>query len=296
MNITINPLGGIRLLDYRVELISPPQPFYHTAIQLTGAFGSIVLTKIDLRNCTIWIADYNVTESITLNGFVNEMLYQVYFPIPPAFDFSESVLQNGELPPVYLTVTDSHSIQLPVDNLRMLFIHYTRQYFNGNGSGIHENLLDIFRPAPIEKISPLQLNAATVSVMRQIMFASPANRIVHLYLEAKVKELLVLLYQLTNPETPANTLSEKEIEILQKVRNIIMSDLSRSYNSYELSDLTGTNAYTLKTNFKTWFGIPLHHFLHNCRMEKATELLMQPHLSVKQIAFQVGYKKCFQLL
>jgi AraC-like DNA-binding protein len=294
MNVTIQPASGMQLLDYRVELVTPPQPFYHTAIQVTGSFGRILLTKIDLRHCTIWIADYHVIEPITLHGFINEVLYQVYFPIPASFGIQDKPIeekkQAASQPHVYLSVTDNLTVQLPMDHSRMLLIHYTRQYFNSNGSAINETLMDIFIANAGNPVPPLLANAATVSVIKQIIYASPANRIVHLYLEAKVKKLLVLFYQLANPEPAVISLSEKEIKTLEQVKSIIMADLSVTYNSYELSRLTGINAYTLKTNFKTWFGIPLHHFLHNCRMEKATELLLQSQLSVKEIAFAVGYK------
>lgn len=294
MNVTINPAAGMQLPDYRVELVSPPQPFYHTAIKVTGSFGHILLTKIDLRHCTIWVADYMVNELVTLRGFVNELLFQVYFPVPSAFTGSDNESSSSGItaPPslIYLSATDNHTVQFPVAHSRMLFIHYTRAYFNGNGSAISENIIDIFTPSDKSIAPALPANAAALAVIHQIINASPANRIVHLYLEAKVKELLVLLYQLVNPEPRISPLLPKDIETLQEVKNIIMSDLSRTYNSFELSRLTGTNAYTLKTNFKNWFGIPLHLFLHNCRMEKATGLLLNTQLSVKEIAFAVGYK------
>ena len=294
MNVTISPVDGMQLPDYRVELLSPPQPFYHTAIKVTGSFGHILLTKIDLRHCTIWVAEYQVSEPITLRGFVNELLFQVYFPVPASFIETNNELSasgtNAVQPLIYLSATDNHTVQFPVAHSRMLFIHYTRAYFNGNGSAVSENIMDIFTPS-VKSIAPsLPANAAVLSVIHQIINASPANRIVHLYLEAKVKELLVLLYQLVNPEPRISPLSAKDIETLQEVKNIIMSDLSRNYNSFELSRLTATNAYTLKTNFKNWFGIPLHLFLHNCRMEKATEYLLNSQLSIKEIAFTVGYK------
>lgn len=289
MNLTIHPAAA-KLLDYRVELITSPQPFYHTATQLTGSFGRIVLTKIDLRNCTIWTAEYTITEEITLHGFVNELLFQIYFPVPVQMEFTagQEILEEPK-EYIHLSATNTHTVSLSPLHSRMLFIHYTKAYFNGNGTGRHENLMEMFTPHPAPPNS-LKVNDAIQSVTRQIINASPANRIIHLYLEAKAKELLSLLYQVANPETDIASISEKEIAALQLVKKIIMEDLSKSYNAYELSRMAGTNAYTLKINFRHWFGIPLHHFLHNCRMEKATQLLLTTALSVKEIAFTVGYK------
>lgn len=295
MNVTIHSTNAEHLLNYRIELLTPLQPFYHTAIQFTGAFGRILVTKIDLRHCTVWIINYRVDEPVTLRGLVDNIIYQVYFPFDDSLETSANLAaekDSGSGSLLYLSVTDIHIMQLSEDRTGMLLVHYDRTYFNDNALGLKDDLIDIFS-APAKGSGhptvPLLANAATISVIKQIMFASPANRIVHLYLEAKVKELLTLLYQLANPAV-TSALSEKEIETLQRVKEVIMSDLSRSYNSYELSSLAGTNAYTLKTNFKNWFGIPLHHFLHNCRMEKATELLLHSKLSVKEISFRLGYK------
>lgn len=289
MHLTIQSQDNPRLLDYRVELLATPQPFYHTATQIMGNFGRIMITKIDLRCCTIWMADYNITEPVSLRGFVNERLYQVYFPVPTSFPnfstLSATANDNTTTAELFLSATDTHTIQLPANYSRMLFIHYTRQYFDNSSSGGNGNLQGMFETVTAGNNLPVKINAAVINVISQIINASPANRIVHLYLEAKIKELLTLLYQLINPEDTLPLLSEKEIEALRQVQQIILSDLSRSYNSYELSKLVASNAYTLKKNFKAWFGIPLHLFLHNCRMEKATELLLHTQLSVKEIAF-----------
>lgn len=291
MNIKFHT-GSSQSPDYNIEFVAQPQAFYHTAIQVSGAFGRILLTKIDLRNATIWMADYAITEPVTLHGFADKLVYQFYFPVPPAFFITtEKVEENkpSAATQLHLVATDTHTVNLPAEYSKMLFIHYTRQYFNGNGSGINENIIDIFSPVK-EQPFAYTINAATANVIKQIINASPANRVMHLYLEAKIKELLTLIYDLANPESPAAALTAKEIETLQQVKAIIMTHLSRTYTPFELSKLVASNAYTLKTNFKTWFGIPLHYFLHNCRMEKATELLLSTTLSIKEIAFSVGYK------
>ena len=280
--------AGLQLCHYQVELLAPAQPFFHTAVQLSGTFGRISFTKIDIRNCTVWIAGYQISEPLTLQGFASELVFQLCYPVPPG----TTTIAAGDAAAaqkIFLSLTGFHSISLPAACSQMLFIHYHPPYFTTASSANNGSLRSIF---PASRETPplsLSLNAAALTVLTQITNASPANRIVHLYLEAKVKELLTLLYQLANPES-APSLSEKEIATLKQVRETILADLSRYYTIFELAKLTGTNAYTLKSNFKTWFGIPLHLFLHNCRMEKATQLLLTSTLSVKEIAFTVGYK------
>lgn len=288
MNLKILTPAGLQLCHYQVELLAPPQPFFHTAVQLSGTFGRISFTKIDLRGCTVWIADYQISEALTLQGFASELVFQLCYPVPPG----TGTITADEAPApqkIFLSLTNFHSISFPAASSQMLFIHYHAAYFNTTGTANNGSLRSIFPASGETAPLTLPLNAAALTVLTQIMNASPANRIVHLYLEAKVKELLTLLYQLANPGS-APSLSEKEIATLKQVRETILADLSRYYTIFELAKLTGTNAYTLKSNFKTWFGIPLHLFLHNCRMEKATQLLLTTTLSVKEISFAVGYK------
>ncbi|HMT73937.1 MAG TPA: AraC family transcriptional regulator [Chitinophagaceae bacterium] len=276
---------GLQLCSYEVQLQAPQQSFFHTVIQVSGAFGSIHITRIDLQHCTIWMADYNVQEPVTLHGFASQPVCRLGYYIPASNIPQESLPLISEQQ-VELSIIDNQVVSLPASYSKALFIHYHKDYFvAANG-----NIKNLFTGNNINETKQLPLNAAVLTVLNQIINASPASRIVHLYLEAKAKELLTLLHEIENPPARISALGEKEIAILRRVREIILEDLSRQYTIYELSKLAGTNAYTLKKNFRSWFGIHIHLFQHNCRMEKASQLLLTTNMSVKEIAYHVGYK------
>lgn len=285
MNLTIMSNSGLQLCNYEMQLHTNEQPFFHTVVQLSGNFGQLHITRIDLPYCTIWMADYNVQEPITLHGFASQPVAQVCYHVPPKQKKTPNPpLHTGQQ--VHLTVTDFHKVSLPANFSKALFIHYHGNYFklyNGNIS----TLFPFDNPA---KEIKLTLNAAALTVLQQIISASPLSRIVHLYLEAKVKELLTLLHPIALPPDQSQPLTSEEIAKLRRVREIITGNLGNSYSVYQLAKMVGTNAYTLRVNFKTWFGIHIHLFQHNCRMEKASLLLQETTLSIKEIAYSVGYK------
>lgn len=273
---------------YEVNLLAPPQPFFHTLLQFTGAFGRILLTRIDLRLCTIWIIRYNITESLTIRGRANDQFCQLTFRMPVAG--KERKAGQQALPPVHLSITDTCSLRLLARESQMICVHYQLAYFNSNGTGTNGNLKELFQQQQNSHTASLYPNDAILTIMQQIISASPSHRIVHLYLEAKVKELLVMLHEQRNPSKEAGELSQKEIESLDQVKEMLLTDLSRSWTLFELARHTGINAFRLKTGFRNRFGIHLHLFQHNCRMEKASHLLQNTTLSIKEIAFAVGYK------
>lgn len=294
MNIKIQSPAGYQLPKYEVTLITAPQPFQHSTFQFHGAFGRIHITKMDLQHCTVWLMNYELAEPVSISGLSDTKVYQVFLPVPPSPDDKDQFLAGkAKSDPhlhIFLSFRDQQQVQLPAAKSRMLCIHYTPEYFNQSGNGSYSEFHSFFTETADNAGNPFLLNEAALTILRQIVFASPANKLLHLYLQAKVAELLSILWQLVKPDPSLLALTDKDLDILLEVKKIIMSDLSVLHNSYTLSKQAGTNAYSLRRNFKTWFGIHLHQYLYICRMEKATELLIQTQLTVKKIGFAVGYK------
>ena len=92
------------------------------------------------------------------------------------------------------------------------------------------------------------------------------------------------------PLRPREYLTENEVEIVRKVRALIEEDLSHPYHARALSRIAGINVYTLNRIFRIYSGTQINRFRHACRMAKAMELLVHADLSIKEIAFELGYK------
>lgn len=117
-----------------------------------------------------------------------------------------------------------------------------------------------------------------------------------LYLEAKLMELFAhQLYQIdTGGRIPAGQkLSKAEVDQLHYIQEMISTDLSKHYSIEELSYLSHMNRTKLQAGFKVLFGLTIHDFLIEKRMEMAYQLLTGSyayHWNIAEIAQRVGYK------
>lgn len=78
-------------------------------------------------------------------------------------------------------------------------------------------------------------------------------------------------------------------EIAEKVRALILADLSRVYSLPGLSAETGVTPYTLKRIFKKIHGISIADFSLQVRIEQAKELLTTTNNTLQMIGEAVGY-------
>src|SRR6058998_2649911 len=72
--------------------------------------------------------------------------------------------------------------------------------------------------------------------------------------------------------------------------NFIDGNLHRDIYLAEVTDLVKLSPSRLSHLFKTEVGMPFTQYLKKTRLEKARKLLEETFMSVKLIAFEVGYK------
>jgi AraC-like DNA-binding protein len=112
-------------------------------------------------------------------------------------------------------------------------------------------------------------------------------------MEGKVSELLALcLNELGRRDSHRENeikLSGADVASLSEARRLLDASLSEPLLIRELSRMVGLNEYKLKKGFKQLYGIPVHAYLVEKRMEKARELLEQRNSTVSKIAEYVGY-------
>jgi AraC-like DNA-binding protein len=284
MIIRILPSNNSSQVDYTLEFPRDPMHYGYNTAKISGQFGSIQIMKTELLHSSIWLINYESNEELSLDELVKEQVWQVYY-YAPSLTIASAASSDAT---VRFERTSGGSLKLPRHVYTVVVVQYLSFYFQYDNQEILKNFERVLETEYLSHDIPV--NPGIEAVFSQIINASPSNPIIYDYLETKVRELLILFYQLVHPESMRRDLSIKEITALNEVRNIIMADLSRSYKIYELCKIAGTIPFTLKKNFKSWFGIPLHLYRHNCRMEKATDLLVTTTLSIKEIAFAVGYK------
>lgn len=114
------------------------------------------------------------------------------------------------------------------------------------------------------------------------------------FLHAKASELLVLKSYQHQQEHARDEqqvlLSDKEVEMIVRAKNIQALDLKNAPTISELARQVGTNESKLKQNFKKVYGKTINESLTDERFNYARMLLAANELNVKRVSLEVGYK------
>jgi AraC-like DNA-binding protein len=113
-----------------------------------------------------------------------------------------------------------------------------------------------------------------------------------LFFEAKVLEILA--FQLEHYQQCSNTSSvtirKKDRDVLEQLREYLISDFREDHSLRSLSQYFGINEFKLKKQFKEQFGQTVFDFISDLKMEHARRLLLDTGMFVKEVSREVGYK------
>ena len=112
------------------------------------------------------------------------------------------------------------------------------------------------------------------------------------YYKIKAMELLYHLFKsLRNRQMAVGQkLNKKEIEAVYRVRDKIVSSLSRASNIAELKQIAGMNELKLRKLFTQVFGMGIYDYYQHLRMKEAARLLREENLSVSEAGYQMGFE------
>ena len=109
-----------------------------------------------------------------------------------------------------------------------------------------------------------------------------------------------LLYLLSAPEgnalnvLPVPALDREVVRVLGKTRRYMEDHLADPLTIPALSRMAMLSTTTFKDAFRRLYGLPVHAWLRQRRMERAAELLRDSSLSVLGVAQSVGYGSASQ--
>ncbi|MEH2169748.1 MAG: AraC family transcriptional regulator [Nostoc sp.] len=113
------------------------------------------------------------------------------------------------------------------------------------------------------------------------------------YLEAKTLELITLQFaQLFNDGTPSYqlvNLKRNDVERIYQARDILIKDITNPPSLIELARQVELNDRKLKQGFRQLFGTTVFGYLHDYRLEKACQFLMEGRMNVAQVSYAVGF-------
>lgn len=164
------------------------------------------------------------------------------------------------------------------------------QLFNGKVppvlQALVEDRIDTSRVLPMQAEQPMRELAAALFVQR---LNGPLRA---LMMEGLVIQLLAV--QIAAAATdwrpcPAQTLSERERRVIHEARDRLLADMRNPPSLGELAMMSGLSERRLNAGFRILFGMTVFEVLKNERLEHARLAFQSTMLSLKEIAFRVGY-------
>lgn len=115
------------------------------------------------------------------------------------------------------------------------------------------------------------------------------DRIKESYFKLKCLELLLFVSIARETKTESLSLSKKQADIIESVKNDLTNDLESKITIDELADKYGISKTTLKNLFKEVYGKPIYKWRKEYRIDYACRLIEDGHLNISEISKKVGY-------
>lgn len=112
------------------------------------------------------------------------------------------------------------------------------------------------------------------------------------YFRIKITELLIQLsaMEITEQSDEKQYFYSGQIEKINAIHELMISDLTKSYTLDELSERFDIALSSLKSCFKGVYGSPVYSYMREYKMNYAASLLVQDnHIKINEIAALVGY-------
>ncbi|MFC5682504.1 helix-turn-helix domain-containing protein [Flavobacterium sp. MAHUQ-51] len=137
----------------------------------------------------------------------------------------------------------------------------------------------------------LPFNSAMQWVIHEIKNCKFEGQIRKMYLETKIKELLLFqLDSLLPKSTKREGIHDEELNKLLKAKLILEENFTNAPSLQELSRLIALNEFKLKKGFKACFKTTIKSYVTQLRMEYAKILFKNENSNVGEIAYKCGYK------
>lgn len=179
------------------------------------------------------------------------------------------------------------------EETRALSIYLTKKFFMkciSKENDIFEDALtkisnkEYWRFDPKNHFITDEMNA----IIQQVIETKREGVFLKLFLEAKIKELLLLQIESSNEDTVAQTLSPS-LKIAESVHKIIKENTYGKFTLKEIAAQLGTNVSTLKNAFKSHYDVSVFQYWNSLKFKESKRLLLKNY-SVKEVSIILGYK------
>lgn len=147
-------------------------------------------------------------------------------------------------------------------------------------------------------VTKTQINSQMYKVLSEIDESEKYHQFKGIYVEAKMMELIALVLnsifydkvkispRKTHDSLPAHM---SDISKIESLYHRISFNPSDSYNAPEIAKSLSMSESKLTRLFHSVYGISLHQYVKNQRLEKAASLILQGGMNVSEAALKCGY-------
>jgi AraC-like DNA-binding protein len=115
------------------------------------------------------------------------------------------------------------------------------------------------------------------------------DRIKMPYFRLKCLELLLFVSIASETKTESLSLSKKQVDVIENVKNDLINDLESKITIDELANRYGISKTTLKNCFKEVYGKPIFKWRKEYRLDYSCRLIEEGQLNISEISKKVGY-------
>lgn len=115
------------------------------------------------------------------------------------------------------------------------------------------------------------------------------DRIKEPYFKIKCLELLLFFSIYGESKTESLSLSKKQVDIVENVRNDLINDLENKITIDELANRYCVSKTTLKNCFKEVYGKPIFKWRKEYKLDYACRLIENDEFTISEISKKVGY-------
>lgn len=178
-------------------------------------------------------------------------------------------------------------------NIHLIEIKIPLNEVENTIAGIYESCdfyYDFLNNAPFGKFKM----TPSIQIILQQMVKCPYHASLRrLYMEGKLLELIAVylnetVFQCEKVSNNIN-LSSEDMKSIYRAKEILNEELTQTLPLKCLSKRVCLNEFKLKKGFKEIFGVPVHTYVLDKRLELARFLLEERRLRVSDVAVSVGY-------
>jgi AraC-like DNA-binding protein len=249
----------------------------------------------------VGIKDLQISKSFTATNHLEDMIsIDILLEGGSDLQLGAKYILNNDMPKIVLSSHHINGIQSRLhkagENYKGVGIwispRYLQQLFHLNYAEFGGTVSDILQ-ANINHSLIYPVTNEVRKVIKDIIDNPYKSKVKHLYIEAKVAELLCIIMRcVVSPEltfNQDNQLTAAKASAMRHVLSIVDKNLNAVPRLDEISALIGMSKGQLGKTFKLSYGMSLTDYISQKRLMKAKELVNEGKMSVLQIALEVGY-------